>query len=476
MAGIAGIDSDRKQELVARMLQRIAHRGEAGAKVVESHGTTLGAVWPEAQVAPTSPTLRKQAAWDGDQPPLPNPAALAGERRPFALAAATSDGVFLARDRLGVSPLYYGRTDDGALCFASEVKALLDVTGRVHEFPPGTCYGSERGFQTFAALEPGPTLDQNSEEIASELRLRLEQAICRRVDGDVMGSWLSGGLDSSAMVALARPHVDKLHTFAAGLLDAPDLTFARQVADYVDTQHHEVVVTLEELLEALPQVIYHLESFDALLVRSSITNYLVTRRAADYVGSVFSGEGADELFGGYAYLKTLDQNQLSDELIDITHRLSNTALQRVDRSASSHGLVAHVAFLDPDVVEYALRIPAQFKLRQDNGEITEKWILRQALADTLPDGVLWRRKAKFWQGAGVGELLAQYAKEQITDEEFRRERTLPNGWTLNTKEELMYYRVFREHFGELGDLAWMGRTKGAPMYGRRTSRPSSWAR
>ena len=109
-----------------------------------------------------------------------------------------------------------------------------------------------------------------------------------------------------------------------------------------------------------------------------------------------------------------------------------------------------------------MRIPSQLKLRRKNGEIVEKWILRQSLADMLPDEVLWRRKAKFWQGAGVGELLAQHAEEQITDDEFGRERTLPNGWTLNTKEELMYYRVFKEYFGDLKTLSWMGRTKGAP--------------
>jgi len=179
------------------------------------------------------------------------------------------------------------------------------------------------------------------------------------------------------------------------------------------------------------------------------------------VGAVFSGEGADELFAGYSYMKQLDADQIAAELVDSTHRLHNTALQRVDRSASAHGLVAFLPFLDPEVVEYALAIPTALKLRRE-GAVVEKWILRYALIDRLPDAVLWRRKAKFWQGAGVGDLLAQYADERIDDDAFRRERALPGGAMLNTKEELLYYRIFREHFGPLADLSWVGRTQGAP--------------
>jgi asparagine synthase (glutamine-hydrolysing) len=299
-------------------------------------------------------------------------------------------------------------------------------------------------------------MEQDAGQIASGLRLRLEQAVCRRIDADVMGCWLSGGLDSSTMAVLARPHLDRLHTFAAGLPGAPDLRFARQVAEFLGAIHHEVIVSLDDLLAVLPEVIYHLESFDALLVRSTLTNYLVTKYAADYVGSVFSGEGADELFGGYAYLKELEPDQLPDELLDLIRRLHSLALQRVDRSASAHGLAVYIPFLDLDVADYAMRIPPQFKVRRKD-KVIEKWILRQALADALPDEVLWRPKAKFWQGAGVGEVLAQYAEARISDEEFKCERTMPNGWALISKEELMYYRIFREHFGELSDLTWMGR-------------------
>ncbi len=469
MAGIIGINSNGKQEQATRMLNKITHRGAAGCKIIEHQKATLGAVWPEPQTGPTALKLRQQAAWDGLRPPLPDPATLLQKRGPFALAAMTPDGLFLARDPLGIAPLYYGRTADGALCFASEVKALLEVTQQVQEFPPGTWYQERHGFQTFFKMGKWPALDQKADAVADNLRLRLEQAVCRRLDNEVMGSWLSGGLDSSAMVALARPHVHKLHTFAAGLPGAPDLEFARQVADFVETEHHEIIVQLDDLLAALPEVIYHLESFDALLVRSSLTNYLLAQYAADYVGSVFSGEGADELFGGYAYLKGLGHEKLSGELADITGRLHNTALQRVDRSASAHGLVAHVAFLDINVVKYAMCIPAEFKIQQHRSgakdTTVEKWILRQALTDVLPSTVLWRRKSKFWQGAGVGDLLARYAEARVTDDAFNRERVLKNGWQLNTKEELLYYRIFKEHWGDLDTLSWMGRTKGAPTQG-----------
>ena len=456
MAGIVGIGNDGREEQVARMLETIGHRGDAGSKILKGQDVTLGAVWSEAQAVPTSLTLRKQAAWDGNHPPLPEPSALAQKREPFALAAATPDGVFLARDRLGVSPLYYGRADDGVLCFASEVKALLVVTQDVREFPPGAYYNGQDGFETFSEIDRRSALQGDASQITSGLRLRLEQAVCRRIDASVMGCWLSGGLDSSTMAALARPHLDRLHTFAAGLPGAPDLRFARQVANFLGTIHHEVIVNLDDLLAVLPEVIYHLESFDALLVRSTLTNYLVTQCAADYVGSVFSGEGADELFGGYAYLKELELDQLPDELLDLIRRLHSLALQRVDRSASAHGLVVYIPFLDLDVVDYAMRIPPQFKVRRKD-EVIEKWVLRQALADALPDEVLWRPKAKFWQGAGVSDVLARFAESRISDEEFKYECTLPNGWMLISKEELMYYRIFRQHFGELSDLTWMGR-------------------
>lgn len=446
MAGIAGITEPGRKSLVERMLGTIEHRGGEGREIYEVDGATFGIVWTKPQERSVERLMRSKAVADQ------------AESGHLAKASITDDGLVLRRDPLGVAPLYYGEVGEDAICFASEVKALLDPCTEIKQVPSGHEL-REDGVEPYFTLEKKEPLSDDPGIIAAELKRRLTESIEKRIAlGGKVGSWLSGGLDSSAMAALARPRMKKLHTFAAGLEGAPDLKYARMVADFIGSEHHEVIPTFENLLAVLPDVIYHLESFDALLVRSSITNYLVAKKAAEYIDAVFSGEGGDELFAGYDYLKSLDRNELADELIDITGRLANTALQRVDRSASAHGTVAHVAFLDPELVDYALRIPVEYKLRGG----VEKWILRRALDGELPEEVLNRKKAKFWQGAGVEELISDHAERRITDADFHRERTLPNGWEINTKEELFYYRIFRGHFGELEDLSWMGRTKGAP--------------
>ncbi|MBM4019489.1 MAG: asparagine synthase [Planctomycetes bacterium] len=446
MPGIAGIGAQGRQAQVERMLGLISHRGRGGRAVFEVKGATLGAVWQSGMPPPACrPAAADNAVRD----------ASGGGR--LAEAQVIAGRLRLSRDPLGVAPLYYGRTADGAVCFASEVKALAEMTRAVSELPPGHTFDGVR-CQAYARPQKQPLLDGRPEEIATELRRRLEAAVRKCIGGTEAGAWLSGGLDSSTMAALARPHVNALHTFAAGLAGAPDLEYARAAAEHLGSQHHEAVPTAAELLAVLPEVIRHLESFDALLVRSSVTNYLVGRLAAEHVPEVLSGEGGDELFAGYEYLKALPAEQLPDELLDITGRLHNTALQRVDRCSAAHGLLAHVPFLDADVADYALRIPPGLKIRGG----VEKWILRRAIQGALPQAVLDRPKSKFWEGAGVGDLLARHAEGRITPSDFQRERRLPNGWLLATPEELLYYRIFKEHFGGLADLSWVGRTKGAP--------------
>ncbi len=446
MAAIAGICLPKQNNLVKRMLEKLSHRGGESIEIKDVNGITIGTNFSKIQS--DSLTVNKKMvavrddAEDGHQ----------------ALVRVENGNVILKRDPLGVAPLYYGYNAENALCFASEVKALLDMCSDIKQVEPGTEFDGEESKEYFSLNKKEP-LDSNPETIAKELKQKLMDSVMKRIEmGGKIGSWLSGGLDSSTMAALAKKHVDDLHTFAAGTEGAPDIKFARIVADYIGSNHHEVILDFDDLLKLLPEVIYYLESFDALLVRSSIMNFAVAKKAGEYSDAVFSGEGGDELFAGYSYLKGLNQDELADELVDITGRLHNTALQRVDRSASAHGTIAHVGFLDSGVVDYALQIPVEYKMYGK----TEKWILRRSMDGELPESVLNRDKAKFWQGAGVVDKIAEYADMNVSDKDFERERQLSNGWVLNSKEELLYYRYFKEHYGELDDLSWMGRSKGAP--------------
>lgn len=443
MSGIAGIDQPGKQIAVKKMLEKISHRGNAGKEVRGMENATLGIVCANAQADSLVQIRQKDEVADGYG---------AGH---LALVKANKDGIILKRDPLGIAPLYYGENEEGAICFASEVKALISLCSEIKSLPPGYKSDGER-LEMYFQLKKREPLDKKFEFIAEELKELIKSSIEKRIEQkEGIGSWLSGGLDSSTLAALTSLYVRKLYTFATGLNGSPDLEYAREVADFIGSEHHEVVVEFSDLLSVLPDVIFHLESFDALLVRSSIMNFLVAERSSEYVDAVLSGEGGDELFAGYHYLKNLEQKELPDELIDIMKRLHNTALQRVDRSASAYGTVAHVCFLDTDVVNYALRIPTEMKLHEN----IEKWILRVAMDGELPEKILNRKKAKFWEGAGVKDLMLNYANNIITDDDFKYERNMKNGWIINSKEELMYYRIFKEHFGKLEDLSWMGRTR-----------------
>ncbi len=442
MAGIAGIFKHGETRLIEKMLNTMAHRGHFGKKIFELDHATVGMIWSTQEDEQVKEQAKSRIFSDG--PGYGHTAKAAWNKNHWELY----------RDELGVAPLYMAKDDEDTLLFASEVKALLPYSNDISEMPPGHTLSAGNLKQNFI-LEKRHPLIADPLIIASELRSILSSAVQKRIKSDTIGSWLSGGLDSSTIAALARPHVNTLHTFAGGLKDAPDLRFARQVADHIGSTHHEVIITKESMVHILPDVIYQLESFDALLVRSSIINLSVAFAASEHVTDVFSGEGGDEFFAGYEYLKSMPVSKLDDELIDIAGRLHNTALQRVDRSASAFGTTAHVIFTDPDVFEFALRIPIEMKLKDG----IEKWILRKAMDGLLPENILTRTKSKFWEGAGVGTLISEYAATKVSDNDFSTERNLRNGWILNSKEELLYYRIFKDHFGEPGNLSWMGRSK-----------------
>ena len=448
MAGIIGIHGNHQSKVAHDMLSKIAHRGNKHNIILLKDGITIGVA---------SNNL------DSLSNNIKNTNIFSLSNRDDATSVEIADKkIILKRDRYGVEPLYYTILADSKIAFASEVKALLEFKSPVYELEPGYILENLE-LKKYYELQKANSLLSNQKDVSVLLKETLSKAIARRLNNHPVGAWLSGGLDSSVISALLRPHVDVLHTFAIGFPEAEDLKYAKIVAEHIRSNHHERFISFEDIIKVLPYVIYHLESFDALLVRSSIMNYLVAQLASEYVEEVFSGEGGDELFAGYHYIKELPVTLIEDELIDITKRLHNTALQRVDRSSSAFGTTAHVPFLDNDVVDLAIQIPVDQKLYKK----TEKWILRLAFVDDLPTDVLMRPKSKFWEGSGIKEHFHNYAEGLITDSDFYSERMIKCGWELNSKEELMYYRIFKEHFGEMENLDWMGRTKNAPSVKRK---------
>lgn len=442
MAGIAGIFKPNEKNLVNSMLETISHRGEYGKEFIETSEATIGMIWSLHEDDETKKLIDQNIFRAGPG---------FGHQINVLL---DNNQLEIKRGHVGVVPLYLAITDNNVVCFASEVKALLPISKNIVEFSPGQVI-SHQEIKTYFELKEGELFTHDPLEIAKQLQILLSETIQRRINNDNIGIWLSGGLDSSSIAALAKPFAKKIHSFSGGVKDAPDLLYARQAANFLGTQHHEVIIDKEMMLKILPDVIYHLESFDTLSVRSSIINLCVAWAASDHVSDVFTGDGGDELFGGNKYLKDIPASNVADELIDSIKRLHNTVLQRVDRTASAFGLTAHVIFMDSKVVDFAMRIPVEYKINNN----IEKWILREAMKGLLPESILTRSKTILCEGSGVETIISNHANTSISDYEFSKERNLKNGWIIHTKEELYYYRIFKDLFGEMENLDWMGRSK-----------------
>jgi len=388
------------------------------------------------------------------------PAALARLNGMFAFAMASEDGRFVAaRDPVGIKPLYWAQRD-GVTRFASEMHVFdEDWQPLVEPFPPGCAWTPEGGVERFAAavdetLEPfaGPGPEEQGAELPAWVlegtREALVHAVERQLMGDVpVGVFLSGGLDSSLVAAIAAPWLRergrRLETFAVGTEGSPDLAAARRVAEHVGSRHHEATYTAQDALDALPTVVRAIESFDPGLVRSAVPNFLLARFTAQHVKVVLTGEGADELFAGYDYLREFtDADDLHAELVRTVRSLHNLNLQRCDRVTMAHGLEARVPFLDHEVIEWGLRLPGGYKLA--GRRQPEKRLLREAFAGWLPEDLLWREKAEFGDGSGARDVLSEAVAAEIGDEEFEAERDAVTP-PLRSKEELAYYRIFREH-------------------------------
>jgi asparagine synthase (glutamine-hydrolysing) len=365
----------------------------------------------------------------------------------FAFVMAGRDGRFVAaRDPVGIKPLYWARRN-GAVRFASEMHAFdPEWQAFVEPFPPGCSWTPEEGLRRFASAVPAARERvTDREELLTGTRETLVRAVRQQMMGDVsVGVFLSGGLDSSLVAAIAARIANergrRLQTFAVGTEASADLAAARTVAEHLGCDHVEVTYTAAEALESLPNVVRAIESFDPGLVRSAVPNYMLARTTRQHVKVVLTGEGADELFAGYDYMREFtDDDALHAELERTVRSLHNLNLQRCDRVTMAHAVEARVPFLDRNVIAWALRIPPGEKQG-----MPEKRLLREAFTGWLPDELLWRAKAEFGDGSGARDALSKAVEATVTDAEFEVERGAVEP-ALRTKEEVAYYRVWREH-------------------------------
>jgi asparagine synthase (glutamine-hydrolysing) len=392
------------------------------------------------------------------------PAAVAELSGMFALAmvTATGDGL-VARDPMGVKPLYWIDGADGTI-FASELRAFdLEDRPRVASFPPGCLWTPAAGIVRYANSVPvgvhparraqRPVWDSRTLE---NVRDSVVLSVRRRMMSDVgVGVFLSGGLDSSIVAAIAAEHTrrrgDVLPTFAVGTKDSNDLLAARRVAEFIGSDHHEVIATAESIGEALDNAVEVIEHYDPALVRSAVPNLLLAREAAKKVKVVLTGEGADELYGGYSYMHSpefAEPDALHAELVRSLEQLHHLNLQRCDRTTMHFGLEAREPFLDPNVVRTALTLPPEWKQTTDGRP--EKAVLREAFTDWLPEELLWRGKEQFGDGSGAGEVLATLAEDNTAkasagDTEDAVTQP-PDSWALRSDEEILYYQIWQHYF------------------------------
>ena len=383
----------------------------------------------------------------------------------FALYDEEKDVYLIARDPIGINPLYMGWDKLGQFYVASELKALEGVCSKIEEFLPGHYYYSPEGemkkWYTRDWMDFEAVKDQSAD--IQVLHDALEKAVHKQLMSDVpYGVLLSGGLDSSVISAIAAKYARKriesgdtqeawwprLHSFAVGLEGSPDLAAARKVADHLDTVHHEIHFTIEEGLDAIRDVIYHVETYDVTTIRASTPMYLLARVIKSMgIKMVLSGEGADEVFGGYLYFHKAPSAQAFHE--ETVRKLSKLHLYdclRANKSLSAWGVEGRVPFLDKEFLDVAMRLNPEEKMAK-NGRM-EKWVVRKAFESYLPESVVWRQKEQFSDGVGYSwiDTLKQVANERITDEMMASAKFRFPINTPMSKEEYHYRAIFEEHF------------------------------
>jgi len=383
----------------------------------------------------------------------------------FAIFDTENDEYFIARDHMGIIPLYMGWDVNGTFYVSSELKALEGYCSKIELFPPGHFLHSstgelvrwyERDWMDFEAVKDNQTSIE-------EVRDALEAAVHRQLMSDVpYGVLLSGGLDSSVTSAIAKKYALKrvesgdtsdawwpqLHSFSVGLEGSPDLAAARKVADHIGTVHHEIVFTIQEGLDAIKDVIYNLETYDITTVRASTPMYLMARVIKSMgIKMVLSGEGADELFGGYLYFhKAPSAKDFHEETVRKLDKLHMYDCLRANKSLAAWGIEGRVPFLDKEFMDVAMRINPQDKMI--NGERMEKWVVRKAFESYLPESVAWRQKEQFSDGVGYSwiDTLKEVVSEEVSDEQLANAQYRFPIQTPTSKEEFYYRSLFEEHF------------------------------
>ena len=482
MAGIAGAFANNPpKETVERMLRAIEHRGPDVLRTYHDRQLCAG-----VRSAALSPARGDGFARDGNATVF-----LDGEiyndrgsgasdaevvldlyARHGSLFAAHADGVFacavydgndliLTRDPLGVRPLYWGTRQDGGVCFASELKALVGVVDDVHELRPSTAYSVRRGVFAYLRRYRQVAVPARFDEAAGQVRRLLTDAVARRLADRAVGACLlSGGLDSSIITALAHDVDPELPAVTVGIEGAPDLDNAQILAKHLGIRHHVHICNDQEIARIVPRAVWTLESFDEDCVSGAIANLFASAAARELTNCILSGEGGDELFGGYHLLKDLpaesDRLVMMQRLIEIAY---NTALQRLDRAMMGNSINYRTPFLDTRVIALALQLPVRWKIHDAGGSrLIEKYILREAFRDILPKPIYERQKLRFSAGTGTDDHMDAVAKGKLPEGAFNEaSRHTPGGYRLHSPKELWYYRLFKERFPDLAFEKLVGR-------------------
>jgi len=383
----------------------------------------------------------------------------------FAIYDQEQDSYFIARDHMGIIPLYMGWDGNGTFYVASELKALEGVCSKIELFPPGHYLQSSDAkpvkwynpdWTEFDTVKDNPTSIE-------DLHDALADAVHRQLMSDVpYGVLLSGGLDSSITSALAKKFAAKriesddtqaawwpqLHSFSVGLEGSPDLAAAQEVAKHIGTVHHEIKFTIQEGLDAIREVIYHLETYDITTIRASTPMYLMARAIkALGIKMVLSGEGADELFGGYLYFhKAPNAKEFHEETVRKLDKLHQYDCLRANKSLAAWGIEGRVPFLDKEFIEVAMRLNPKDKMI--TSERMEKWVLRKAFESYLPKSVAWRQKEQFSDGVGYSwiDTLKELVAKEVTDEQMENAHFRFPVQTPQNKEEFYYRTIFESHF------------------------------